>query len=44
MISPQTFRLDGQLALVTGSSAGIGFALARGLGQAGAALVRSRSR
>ena len=39
MISPQTFRLDGQLALVTGSSAGIGFALARGLGQAGAALV-----
>jgi gluconate 5-dehydrogenase len=34
-----TFRLDGRLALVTGSSGGIGFALARGLGQAGAALV-----
>lgn len=33
------FRLDGQLALVTGSSAGIGFALARGLGQAGAVVV-----
>jgi gluconate 5-dehydrogenase len=34
-----TFRLDARLALVTGSSAGIGLALARGLGQAGAALV-----
>jgi len=34
-----SFRLDGRLALVTGSSGGIGFALARGLGQAGAALV-----
>ncbi len=33
------FRLDGRLALITGSSAGIGFALARALGQAGAALV-----
>jgi gluconate 5-dehydrogenase len=30
------FALDGRLALVTGSSMGIGFALARGLGQAGA--------
>ena len=39
MITAQTFRLDGQLALVTGSSAGIGYALARGLGQAGATLV-----
>jgi len=39
MIGPDTFRLDGKLALVTGSSAGIGLALARGLGQAGAALV-----
>lgn len=41
------FRLDGRLALVTGSSGGIGFALARGLGQAGAALVlngRDKSR
>ena len=33
------FRLDGRLALVTGSSSGIGFALARGLGEAGASLV-----
>ena len=39
MITADTFRLDGRLALVTGSSAGIGLALARGLGQAGAALV-----
>ena len=33
------FNLQGQRALVTGSSGGIGFALARALGQAGAALV-----
>lgn len=33
------FKLDGRIALVTGSSAGIGLALARGLGQAGATLV-----
>ena len=39
MIDATTFRLDGRLALLTGSSAGIGLALARGLGQAGAALV-----
>lgn len=39
MITANTFRLDGRLALVTGSSSGIGLALARGLGQAGAALV-----
>jgi gluconate 5-dehydrogenase len=39
MITPHTFRLDGRLALVTGSSSGIGLALARGMGQAGAALV-----
>ncbi|WP_395703613.1 SDR family oxidoreductase [Aquabacterium sp.] len=39
MIDASTFRLDGRLALVTGSSAGIGLALARGLGQAGARLV-----
>lgn len=47
MITADTFRLDGRLALVTGSSAGIGLALARGLGQAGARLVlngRDRSR
>jgi gluconate 5-dehydrogenase len=39
MITASTFRLDGRLALVTGSSAGIGLALARGLGQAGATIV-----
>jgi gluconate 5-dehydrogenase len=39
MIDAATFRLDGRIALVTGSSAGIGLALARGLGQAGATLV-----
>jgi gluconate 5-dehydrogenase len=39
MIDASTFRLDGRVALVTGSSAGIGLALARGLGQAGAVLV-----
>jgi gluconate 5-dehydrogenase len=47
MITADTFRLDGRTALVTGSSAGIGFALARGLGQAGATLVlngRDRSK
>jgi gluconate 5-dehydrogenase len=39
MITDQTFRLDNRIALVTGSSAGIGLALARGLGQAGATVV-----
>ena len=38
-ITALTFRLDGKLALVTGSSGGIGLALARGLGQAGATVV-----
>lgn len=33
------FQLGGRIALVTGSSAGIGFAIARALGQAGATLV-----
>ena len=33
------FRLDGRIALITGSSAGIGLALARALGQAGATLI-----
>ena len=33
------FRLDGRIALVTGSSASIGLALARGLAQAGATVV-----
>lgn len=39
MIDEKTFRLDGRIALVTGSSEGIGLALARGLGQAGATVV-----
>jgi len=39
MITAATFRLDGRIALVTGSSTGIGFALARGLAQAGATVV-----
>ena len=34
-----SFRLDGRLALVTGSSAGIGLGVARGLAQAGARVV-----
>ncbi|APW37436.1 gluconate 5-dehydrogenase [Rhodoferax koreense] len=35
----QKFDLTGRTALITGSSAGIGFALARGLAQAGASIV-----
>ena len=38
-VSLASFSLEGRLALITGSSGGIGFALARGLGAAGAALV-----
>ncbi len=38
-INANTFRLDGRVALVTGSSTGIGLALARGLGHAGATVV-----
>jgi gluconate 5-dehydrogenase len=38
-MSAHSFRLDGRLALVTGSSAGIGFALARALAEAGASVV-----
>ncbi len=34
-----SFRLDGTIALVTGSSQGIGFFLAKGLAQAGARVV-----
>jgi len=37
--SAPTFRLDGRVALVTGSSTGIGLALARGLAHAGATVV-----
>jgi gluconate 5-dehydrogenase len=37
--SAPTFRLDGRVALVTGSSTGIGLALARGLAQSGATVV-----
>lgn len=39
MINADTFRLDGRVAFVTGSSTGIGLALARGLAQAGATVV-----
>jgi gluconate 5-dehydrogenase len=39
MIDANTFRLDDRIALVTGSSTGIGLAIARGLAQAGATLV-----
>jgi len=39
MTAPASFDLSGRLALITGSSAGIGFALARGLARAGAAIV-----
>ena len=35
----QSFQLKGKLALITGSSAGIGFALARALGEAGAHVI-----
>jgi gluconate 5-dehydrogenase len=38
-IDANTFRLDGRVALVTGSSTGLGLAIARGLGQAGATVV-----
>jgi len=34
-----SFQLNGKLALITGSSAGIGFAIARALGEAGAHVV-----
>ena len=39
MMTPELFRLDKRLALITGSSGGIGFALARGLGQYGATVI-----
>ena len=33
------FRLDGKIALVTGASYGIGYAIAKGLSEAGANIV-----
>ena len=38
-MSSDLFTLRGQMALITGSSTGIGYALAKGLGQAGAQIV-----
>ena len=35
----ENFRLDGKVALITGASYGIGFAIARGLAEAGATIV-----
>jgi gluconate 5-dehydrogenase len=39
MMTSELFRLDKRLALITGSSGGIGFALARGLAQSGATVI-----
>ncbi len=39
MFSEQSFQLDGKVALVTGASYGIGFAIASAMGQAGAKIV-----
>ena len=38
-MSLSLFDLNGQIALITGSSQGIGLALAAGLGRAGATIV-----
>jgi len=39
-----TFRLDGRVAIVTGGSRGIGFAIARALGEAGASVMLAARR
>ena len=39
MINDKSFRLDGKVALVTGASYGIGFAIASAMGEAGAKIV-----
>ena len=39
MYDMNKFRLDGKVALVTGASYGIGFAIAKGLANAGAKIV-----
>jgi gluconate 5-dehydrogenase len=36
---PKSFRLDGRVALITGAYRGLGFAIARGLAEAGATVV-----
>jgi gluconate 5-dehydrogenase len=38
-VNIELFDLSGKVALITGGSQGLGFAIARGLGQAGATLV-----
>ena len=38
-MASQLFDLTGRVALITGSYQGLGLAIARGLGQAGATLV-----
>ena len=39
MINDKCFRLDGKVALVTGASYGIGFAIANAMAEAGATIV-----
>ena len=39
MTVAELFRLDGNVALVTGGSRGLGFIMARGLAEAGAKVV-----